>query len=353
MKIDAIIKEKSATTAGTTPADATVTIATPTAAGASATASTNAGAAPLVGAPPAVPPVALQSLLDMGFSREASAEALVYHANNVEQAADYLLAVQPDRTMRSGALRMMDTDADPNDDDLMSQAIAMSIGEGPVTGGAAADGAASSSTTTTTTTTGIPTQRVPMLTGPTSQQLEALINRALPLCIDLVDFAPECVFKVADLITVIAKRNGPEWRVKLIKTLAKDAVNFAAAVIEHTETCYVGGGVLAEAALDGVRATPESQKLSARLHLLCILIQENYDECGAILDSDNLVPLLISLISVARRVQGLFPRGSELAPKWLAFTFLILDAYEKICTSAKRRRVIQQYYAPTWKWLDV
>ena len=74
MKIEAIIKEKS-----------------PEAAAASSTSATLASAAS-AGPVDNAPPIALQALLDMGFTREAAAEALTYHANNVEQAADYLLA---------------------------------------------------------------------------------------------------------------------------------------------------------------------------------------------------------------------------------------------------------------------
>ncbi|OQV13389.1 E3 ubiquitin-protein ligase HUWE1 [Hypsibius exemplaris] len=342
MKIEAIIKEKTVGTA-TAPVTSSDTTAA-SAAAAAAAGGASAAAAPPQPAAAAVPPAALQSLLDMGFTPEASAEALVYHANNVEQAADYLLAGQADRVMRAGGMRVLDMDADANEDELMSQAIAMSIGERlPGTGEASADGSAAA----------LP--RVPVLIAPSSQQIEALINRALPLCIDLVDFAPECVFKVADLITVISKRNGSDWRVKLIKTLAKDAVALATSVIQTADRFY-SGEVQPPAdtsAVDVLRAAPESLKLSARLHLLCILIQENQEECGAILESDSLVPLLISLISAARRIHGLAERGSELAPKWLAFAYLILDSYEKICAAARRRRLIREKYANTWRWLDV
>lgn len=85
MKIEAVIKEK---TPEVTPAAPSTETAT------------TSGAVVARPVEAAIPP-ALQSLMDMGFSREAAAEALTYNGNNVEQAADYLLAVQPDRVLRT------------------------------------------------------------------------------------------------------------------------------------------------------------------------------------------------------------------------------------------------------------
>ncbi|XP_055349412.1 E3 ubiquitin-protein ligase HUWE1-like isoform X2 [Paramacrobiotus metropolitanus] len=332
MKIEAIIKEKAPEV--------------------SAAAAPEAGppgpnaAAPAPEAPPAPPGPTQQqqALMDMGFQREAAVEALEHTNNNVEQAADYLLNYQNERVLRTAGMRLMDVDFDNAEDEIMLQAIAMSIGDRD-TGAPSADGASSSSALA---------PQVPP-TAPTPQQIEALIDKALPLCVDLVDYAPECVFKVADLISVISKRNGNEWRLRLIRKLGADAVMFATTVVNNADAMYTGTVTppadVSFAKL--MRSSAESQKLTARLHLLCILLQDNQEDCGKILDGDSLIPLLINLISAARRIYGMVARGMELVPKWLAFAFLILDSYEKMCAMVKRKEILQKYYTPTWKWLDV
>lgn len=136
------------------------------------------------------------------------------------------------------------------------QAIAMSIGG--------------------TVTPAAPPQPPSPAVPPTTEQIDQLIDKALPLCIELVDFIPECVFKVADLMSVISKRNGNDWKLKRIKALIGDAIASAAVVIQSAEKFYNGSeqSPADSSPAEVLRSASDSLTLSARLHLLCILIEE-------------------------------------------------------------------------------
>lgn len=88
---------------------------------------------------------------------------------------------------------------DLEDDDQIMHAIAMSLGD--------------------TEARKLPAIEEPMRETTITESINEFTNTALNECLNLLDIMPDTVYRVCDLLVTITKRNGDEWRDKMLKKL--------------------------------------------------------------------------------------------------------------------------------------
>lgn len=269
----------------------------------------------------------LRQLMDMGFSREHAMEALM-HSMSVEQATDYLLS-NPPSLLRVAQAGM---EIDMSEDDQVIQAIAMSLGEaGP----------------STETKKKEEEEVIPL----SEEMIDNFTQDALQLCLELVEEIPECVFKVCDLLVTIMKRNGPEYRDRLLQEfcgmLSSIYVTYQPDLNDDNQTIEL---------MDIFAPSITSTRLAYYTHLFALFFEvpPYFDmrvPCGLSLYEWGLVPGFIRLIFYSEKVIRKGSRAS--VPKWLASVLLLLDSLGKVAISTQRKRHMHVVTLRTWKWYDV
>ncbi|KAJ8947109.1 hypothetical protein NQ318_002468 [Aromia moschata] len=290
------------------------------------TSATTSGAGPSTGPTIRDTDDNLRQLIDMGFSREHAIEALL-HSTTLEQATDYLLT-NPPHLSRSG--NSMEVESE---DDQVLQAIAISLG-----------------CTTTSFTDGKKDTLEEQ-----EESFETLINEftnhALDVCLKLLEVIPETVHKVCELLVTIMKRNGRTYRDNLLDTLiAKilecvESISFCSYKYEANVMSYY---TIAE--------SPIAKRLTNYIHLYILFFEvSSYFEmkipCGYAIHRAKLLEPLIEVMCCSIRMMIGLEATNE--PKWLAPSFLLLDAVSKVATCTDRKMKMHISTNRIWRWYDL
>lgn len=355
----------------------------------------------------------IQSLVDMGFDREAAIDALLL-TSTLEQAAEYLIehASQPSR------------DFDMSEDDQVLRAIAMSLNDGTGEGQAqpgnadqnpdnsnaqeqpiAVDETASqeplnesnasnthqqserqttssgqiestdltaesnkSSIKTTEPSTSAATnkdQRSSTFTDdyePLSKELmDSLTNSLLSGCLKLLDTLPQTVHRVCDILLAVSQRNGEEWTKKMLQQLISEIFSCVNKLIECSKPLTSSDRKSLTEWASQMSQIPEASKAASRIHLFSLLFEETEkrNECAQYIEESNLINHLITLLDSAQDILlCLKPKHSTSAtnkiitPKWLAPVILLIDLYDKAAIASKRRAPLLSIQKRQWKYFD-
>ncbi|CAH1153351.1 unnamed protein product [Phaedon cochleariae] len=279
----------------------------------------------------------LRQLMDMGFSREHAIEALL-HSHTLEQATDYLLSNPPQATRPTGNPMEVETE-----DDQVLQAIAISLG--------------CSNTTESKRDAQVTALATASAPAPeeADQSFETLINEftnhALDVCLKLLDVIPETVHKVCDLLVTIMKRNGRSYRDNLLDTLLTkireclEGIRYCAFQDKPNVMNYFT-----------ISESDQAKRLSNYLHLYILFFEvSSYFEmkipCGFAINKANLLAPLIELMCGA--INMMIDLKVSCEPKWLASSFLLLDAISKVATCTSRKLDMHMSTNRVWRWYDL
>nr|XP_023021300.1 E3 ubiquitin-protein ligase HUWE1-like [Leptinotarsa decemlineata] len=266
----------------------------------------------------------LRQLMDMGFSREHAIEALL-HSHTLEQATDYLLS-NPPQVARSST-NSMDVESE---DDQVLQAIAISLG-----------------------CNNDPTVDAKETVEESDQSFETLINEftnhALEVCLKLLEAIPETVHKVCELLVTIMNRNGRTYRDNLLDTLVTrirggiKAISLCAMQCEPNVISYFS-----------VCDSDQAKRLSNYIHLYILFFEVSPDmriPSGNAINRGCLIEPLLDLMCYTINMMTELKVTFE--PKWLAPSFLLLDAMSKIETCTTRKLNMLQNTCRLWRWYDL
>nr|CAI5859676.1 unnamed protein product [Callosobruchus analis] len=260
----------------------------------------------------------LRQLMDMGFTREHAIEALL-HSHNLEQATDYIL---------SNPAPMARASMDVEEDDQVLQAIAISLG-----------------CTNTSKKDELDTEES------YENMIEEFTEHALDVCLKLLEVIPETVHKVCELLVTIMKRNGREYRNNLLDTLISKIQECVADISFCTleqEPNLMNYYTLVD--------SEPAKRMANYVHLYILFFEvSSYFEmkipCGYAIDKAGLLTPLIELICCAVNYMLVFKAEHE--PKWLAPSFLLLDAVSKVATCTSRKVNMHMSTTRTWRWYDL
>ncbi|XP_064633553.1 E3 ubiquitin-protein ligase HUWE1-like isoform X3 [Lineus longissimus] len=312
--------------------------------------STSAGASskPAVKEPeePQVNQEQLQQLQDMGFEKEHCLEALL-HSSSLEQATEYLLSHPPPVLGTPASLTPpIAPDMDLSEEDQMLRAIAMSLGENVLVSTDQTDSKKNDDEKKLDEESNV--EESPLEKG----TLDDFTNNVMAGCLKLLDSLPETVYRVCDLLVVITNRNGEKWRNEILANLVKEVSDYAnklvqvAAPLTTSDTC----SILEWA--NKLSTVPEASKLAARLHLLSLTFEEMKMPCAEAVESSGLLELLVRALDAAQRCLSAAKDAST--PKWLAPLMLLIDQFEKISITSRRKAEVEALLGPVhvWKWFD-
>ncbi|XP_014203791.1 E3 ubiquitin-protein ligase HUWE1 isoform X2 [Copidosoma floridanum] len=293
----------------------------------------------------------LRQLMDMGFSRNHCIEALL-HTLSVEQATDYLLTNPA--TSRRADVSGVDIngqgimDLEMGDEDQVMQAIAMSLDE---------------STPQKPETLSTEEQ-----IRETSMIIDEFTKTALTQCLNLLDQMPDTVYRIRDLLVTIAKRNGTEWRDKILKQLIMEIGD----LVDHLHTISVSQD---ENAGTRLVECEEANKVAGRIYLYTLFFEGNFQEmrepCAFIVEQCGLLNKLVNLLVASEApltaikskssndttvkdatAKDVAPQLSK-TPKWLAPLLLLIDRLEKVAILTQRKLLMHRVTNGTWKWFDL
>lgn len=276
----------------------------------------------------------IQLLMDMGFCRENAIDALI-HTASLEQATDYLLSNPP---LRRGSQSM---DIDSTEDDQVMQAIAMSLGCG-------ASSSSSSSSSDDTKKDQHPS--VEDTRASFSSMMDEFTENALEVCLKLLCAIPDVVHKVCELLVTIMKRNGKTYRDNLLDMLVNEIKNNARVIAFYADN---PANIMSYYSMS---ETVYANSLAHYIHLLILFFEVfSYFEmkipCGFAVHKAQLLDLMIGLITSAERIMTELQVTHE--PKWLAPSFLLIDAVSKVSTCTNRKLNMHKSTSRIWRWYDL
>lgn len=307
----------------------------------------------------------LNQLMDMGFLAEHCREAL-YHTGSVEQATEYLLA----HTAGSSSLNSssntntnlhatnmgIDSDDDENIDAemmvLMGTKLPTENASKSTTNDADESNKAESSSATFSkrnrrgmrnTITVLPNH------PPLSEQLLSDFGEeAVRTSLYLIDQVSDAVFKGTELLGILFRRT--EIKYKMLATIIGTMINCAEQL--HAMLCD--------------RTTPIETiffgeigcRFAVRLHVFCLFLDvPQYHDLRTptvlSMKEFKLMPKLISLLNQTEDVLTSKAGKCLYTPKWLSQMILLIDLYEKVVISTRRRNEMHRITTNTWKWYDV
>jgi E3 ubiquitin-protein ligase HUWE1 len=275
---------------------------------------------------PEVNPESLSQLMDMGFSREHVTDALL-NTLTVEQATDYLLTNPP------SLYRIPQSFMNSDEDDQMMQAIAISLG-------------ASNSFPSASKKKQVQDDGKPLA----ETLIDEFTNHALEACLKLLEATPESVHKICELLVTIMKRNGRTFRDSLLDTLVKEIYESA----ENVWLYYLR--IENDPEYPNVPESPCASRLGNFIHLYILFFEvSSYFEmkipCALAVHKLGLVNLLIKLICLVEKVMSRSETFTE--PKWLASSFLLIDAVSKVSTCTHRKRNMHLSTTRVWRWFHL
>ncbi|XP_076027964.1 E3 ubiquitin-protein ligase HUWE1 isoform X4 [Genypterus blacodes] len=301
----------------------------------------------------------VQQLMDMGFSREHAMEALL-NTSTMEQATEYLLTHPP--PLLGGAVRQ---DLTMSEEDQMMRAIAMSLGQevsmeqrsdSPEEAARRREEDDRRARERAEEEEARCLERFMEAEPLDPQELHTFTDSMLPGCFHLLDELPDTVYRLCDLLMTAIKRSGPEYRDLILGQVvnqvweAADVLIKAAVPLTTSDTKTVSEWTRQMATL------PQASKLATRILLLTLLFEELKLVCARVVENSGILDLLIKLLEVVQPcLQAAKEQKDIQTPKWITPVLLIIDFYEKMAVSSKRRAQMNKYLQPNgnnWRWFD-
>nr|XP_057941106.1 E3 ubiquitin-protein ligase HUWE1 isoform X7 [Doryrhamphus excisus] len=307
---------------------------------------------------PQVNQAQLTQLMDMGFSREHAMEALL-NTSTMEQATEYLLTHPP--PLLGGAVR----DLSMSEEDQMMRAIAMSLGQevsmeqrsdSPEEAARRREEEDRRARERAEEEEARCLERFMEAEPLDPQELHAFTDSMLPGCFHLLDELPDTVYRLCDLLMTAIKRSGLEYRDLILGQVvhqvweAADVLIKAAVPLTTSDTKTVSEWTKQMATL------PQASKLATRILLLTLLFEELKLVSARVVENSGILDLLIKLLEVVQPcLQAAKEQKDIQTPKWITPVLLIIDFYEKMAVSSKRRAQMNKYLQPNgnnWRWFD-
>ncbi|MCI4387240.1 hypothetical protein PGIGA_G00071810 [Pangasianodon gigas] len=307
---------------------------------------------------PQVNQAQLTQLIDMGFSREHAMEALL-NTTTMEQATEYLLTHPP--PLLSAAIREFTM----SEEDQMMRAIAMSLGQevsmeqrsdSPEEAARRREEEERRARERAEEEEARCLERFLEAEPLDSAELHTFTDKMLPGCFHLLDELPDTVYRLCDLLMTAIKRNGPEYRDLILRQVvnqvweAADVLIKAAVPLTTSDTKTVSEWTKQMATL------PQASNLATRILLLTLLFEELKLSCARIVESSGVLTVLIKLLEVVQPcLQAAKEQKDIQTPKWITPVLLLIDFYEKMAVSSKRRAQMNKYLQPNgnnWRWFD-
>ncbi|KAL2104073.1 hypothetical protein ACEWY4_000941 [Coilia grayii] len=307
---------------------------------------------------PQVNQAQLTQLMDMGFSREHAMEALL-NTSTMEQATEYLLTHPP--PLLSAAVREFAM----SEEDQMMRAIAMSLGQevsmdqrsdSPEEAARRREEDERRARERAEEEEARCLERIMEAEPIESTELHAFTDTMLPGCFHLLDELPDTVYRLCDLLMTAIKRSGPEYRDLILRQVvnqvweAADVLIKAAVPLTTSDTKTVSEWARQMATL------PQASNLATRILLLTLLFEELKLSCAWVVESSGVLAVLIKLLEVVQPcLQAAKEQKDIQTPKWITPVLLLIDFYEKMAVSSKRRAQMNKYLQPNgnnWRWFD-
>ncbi|XP_073669096.1 E3 ubiquitin-protein ligase HUWE1 isoform X4 [Paramisgurnus dabryanus] len=307
---------------------------------------------------PQVNQAQLTQLIDMGFSREHALEALL-NTSTMEQATEYLLTHPP--PLLSAAVREFTM----SEEDQMMRAIAMSLGQevsmeqrsdSPEEAARRREEEERRSRERVEEEEARCLERFLEAEPLDTTELHTFTDAMLPGCFHLLDELPDTVYRLCDLLMTAVKRNGPEYRDLILRQVvnqvweAADVLIKAAVPLTTSDTKTVSEWTRQMATL------PQASNLATRILLLTLLFEELKLSCALVVESSGVLAVLIKLLEVVQPcLQAAKEQKDIQTPKWITPVLLLIDFYEKMAVSSKRRAQMNKYLQPNgnnWRWFD-
>ena len=331
----------------------------------------------------------LSRLMDMGFTREHSMEALS-HSFTIEQATEYLLLnpltqLDPISDEEPSAVAPpnvpapinMDIDVGEEDEQVI-RAILNSLGADTIQSSTPLTPSAPnpletnpSGSTATAKTLGEALKSADktktsetknkqkeimkkyMLEQPLLQKtLDDFTQNLLKTCLNILDQLPETVYKICDLLTSVTKRNGPIWRDEMLDTLCKEIYQCIQYLIQVLVQDDERSSKNYKEKSDKLVSGEMANKTAVRIHLFTLFFQGQYQEmklpCAIALKIYTIIPRLIKVLTDYQMIVSLMNKVLP-TPKWLAPLALLLDLYDKVALSTKHKQVMHKISTRTWQ----
>ncbi|XP_071332260.1 E3 ubiquitin-protein ligase HUWE1 isoform X11 [Trachinotus anak] len=300
----------------------------------------------------------LQQLIDMGFSREHAMEALL-NTSTMEQATEYLLTHPP--PLLGGAVR----DLTMSEEDQMMRAIAMSLGQevsmeqrsdSPEEAARRREEEDRRARERAEEEEARCLERFMEAEPLDPQELHTFTDSMLPGCFHLLDELPDTVYRLCDLLMTAIKRSGPEYRDLILGQVVHQVWEAADVLIKAAEPLTTSDTKTVSEWTRQMATLPQASKLATRILLLTLLFEELKLLGARVVENSGILDLLIKLLEVVQPcLQAAKEQKDIQTPKWITPVLLIIDFYEKMAVSSKRREQMNKYLQPNgnnWRWFD-
>ncbi|KAI1892343.1 hypothetical protein AGOR_G00132390 [Albula goreensis] len=300
----------------------------------------------------------LTQLMDMGFSREHAMEALL-NTSTMEQATEYLLTHPP--PLLSGVAR----DLTMSEEDQMMRAIAMSLGQevsmeqrsdSPEEAARRREEEERRARERAEEEEARCLERFLEAEPLDSAELHAFTDTMLPGCFHLLDELPDTVYRVCDLLMTAIKRSGPEYRDLILRQVVNQVWEAADVLIKAAVPLTTSDTKTVSEWTSQMVTLPQASNLATRILLLTLLFEELKLSCARIVESSEILNVLIKLLEVVQpTLQAAKEQKDVQTPKWMTPVLLLIDFYEKTAVSSKRRAQMNKYLQPNgnnWRWFD-
>uniref|UniRef100_A0A7N8X519 E3 ubiquitin-protein ligase HUWE1 n=1 Tax=Mastacembelus armatus TaxID=205130 RepID=A0A7N8X519_9TELE len=307
---------------------------------------------------PQVNQAQLTQLIDMGFSREHAMEALL-NTSTMEQATEYLLTHPP--PLLGGAVR----DLTMSEEDQMMRAIAMSLGQevsmeqrsdSPEEAARRREEEDRRARERAEEEEARCLERFMEAEPLDPQELHAFTDSMLPGCFHLLDELPDTVYRLCDLLMTAIKRSGPEYRDLILGQVVHQVWEAADVLIKAAEPLTTSDTKTVSEWTRQMATLPQASKLATRILLLTLLFEELKLLGAKVVEKSGILDLLIKLLEVVQPcLQAAKEQKDIQTPKWITPVLLIIDFYEKMAVSSKRREQMNKYLQPNgnnWRWFD-
>ncbi|XP_051864983.1 E3 ubiquitin-protein ligase HUWE1 isoform X7 [Pristis pectinata] len=302
----------------------------------------------------------LQQLMDMGFTREHAMEALL-NTSSMEQATEYLLTHPP--PLLSGAVRVRELSM--SEEDQMMRAIAMSLGqdipmdqstESPEEAARRKEEEERKAREKQEEEEVKSLERYQDAEPLEPDELNTFTEKMLPGCFHLLDELPDTVYRVCDLIMTAVKRNGADYRDLILKQVVEQVWEAANVLIKAALPLTTSDTKTVAEWTSQMATLPQASNLATRILLLTLLFEELKLTCARIVETSGILDVLIKLLEVAQPCLQAAKEQKEVhTPKWITPVLLLIDFYEKMSVSSKRRAQMNKFLQPTgnnWRWFD-
>uniref|UniRef100_A0A3P8NPJ3 HECT-type E3 ubiquitin transferase n=1 Tax=Astatotilapia calliptera TaxID=8154 RepID=A0A3P8NPJ3_ASTCA len=188
------------------------------------------------------------------------------------------------------------------------------------------------------------------------QELHAFTDTMLPGCFHLLDELPDTVYRLCDLLMTAIKRSGPEYRDLILGQVVQQVWEAADVLIKAAEPLTTSDTKTVSEWTRQMATLPQASKLATRILLLTLLFEELKLLGARVIENSGILDLLIKLLEVVQPcLQAAKEHKDIQTPKWITPVLLIIDFYEKMAVSSKRREQMNKYLQPNgnnWRWFD-